>query len=242
MRLNKYLSESGAWSRRGADSLIAEGRVTKNGVVAVLGTQVEPGDEIAVDGKPVGRARKLERPVYIAFNKPPGVTCTTERHVRGNIIDFIGHPERIFPIGRLDKDSEGLILLTNDGDVVNEVLRAEHGHEKQYMVSIDRLVTDAFVTKMAGGVDLGDAVTKPCKVRRVSPQVIEVILTQGLNRQIRRMVEALDHRVIALRRVRIMHIALGGLPRGKWRDLTPDEVRGLAPPPERALGGDSDAR
>ena len=233
MRLNKYLSESGAWSRRVADTLISGGRVTINGVVAVLGTQVEAGDSIEVDGQPVGAARKLERPVYIALNKPPGITCTTERHIRDNIIDFVGHAERIFPIGRLDKDSEGLILLTNDGDIVNEVLRAEHGHEKQYMVSIDRLVTDQFVRQMAGGVDLGDVVTKPCKVRRVSPQVIDVVLTQGINRQIRRMCKALDHGVIALRRVRIMHIELGGLPRGKWRDLTPAEVLGLAPPPDR---------
>jgi 23S rRNA pseudouridine2604 synthase len=234
VRLNKFLSETGAWSRRGADAIIAEGRVTKNGEPAVLGTQVEDGDVIAVDGVAVGPSVRRERPVYIALNKPPGITCTTERHVRGNIIDFVGHKERIFPIGRLDKDSEGLILLTNDGDIVNELLRAEHGHEKQYLVSIDRRITDAFVTKMAGGVDIGDAITKPCRVRRVSPQVIEVVLTQGLNRQIRRMVEALDHKVIALRRVRIMHIELGGLPRGKWRDLTADEIAGLAPPPERA--------
>jgi len=234
VRLNKYLSETGAWSRRGADASIAEGRVTRNGEPAALGTQVDEGDVIAVDGAPIGPSRKLEAPVYIALNKPPGITCTTERHVRGNIIDFVGHQERIFPIGRLDKDSEGLILLTNDGDIVNEVLRAEHGHEKQYLVTIDRRVTDAFITKMAGGVDIGDAVTKPCRVRRTSAQVIEVVLTQGLNRQIRRMVEALDHRVLALRRTRIMHIELGMLQRGSWRDLTADEIHRLAPPPERA--------
>jgi 23S rRNA pseudouridine2604 synthase len=234
VRLNKYLSESGKWSRRVADSLIADGRVTRNGVVAVLGTQVEDGDVIEVDGTPIGRARKHDHPVYIALNKPTGITCTTERHIRGNIIDFVGHPERIFPIGRLDKDSEGLILLTNDGDIVNEVLRAEHGHEKEYIVRIDRDVTDAFVTRMAGGVDIGGVITKPCKVRRIGPQQIAIVLTQGLNRQIRRMVEALDHDVLTLRRVRIMHIELGDLPRGKWRDLTDDEVRGLAPPPERA--------
>lgn len=234
MRLNKYLSESGQWSRRVADTLIADGRVTRNGTVAVLGTQVEDGDVIEVDGVVVGRARKHEHPVYIALNKPGGITCTTERHVKGNIIDFVGHPERIFPIGRLDKDSEGLILLTNDGDIVNEVLRAEHGHEKEYIVTIDRIVTDAFVTRMAGGVDIGDTVTKPCKVRRIAPQTIDVVLTQGLNRQIRRMVEALDHEVMSLRRVRIMHILLGDLKRGKWRDLTDAEIAGLAPPPERA--------
>jgi len=234
VRLNKYLSESGQWSRRVADTLIADGRVTRNGTVAVLGTQVEDDDVIEVDGTVVGRARRHEHPVYIALYKPGGITCTTERHIRGNIIDFVGHPERIFPIGRLDKDSEGLILLTNDGDIVNEVLRAEHGHEKQYIVTIDRIVTDAFVTRMAGGVDIGDAVTKPCKVRRIAPQTIDVVLTQGLNRQIRRMVEALDHEVMSLRRVRIMHIELGDLKRGTWRDLTDEEIRGLAPPPERA--------
>ncbi len=234
MRLNKYLGETGAWSRRVADTLIAEGRVTVNGQVAVLGTQVEPGDVVLVDGAAVGPSRKQHSPVYIALNKPRGITCTTERHVRGNIVDFVAHSERIFPIGRLDKDSEGLILLTNDGDIVNEVLRVEHGHEKEYVVHIGSRISDEFLLRMAGGVDLGDARTRPCRVWRSGPQSFHVVLTQGLNRQIRRMCSALGHDVIALRRIRIMHIELGELPRGRWRDLTAEEVAGLLPPPERA--------
>jgi 23S rRNA pseudouridine2604 synthase len=233
MRLNKYLGESGVCSRREADALIAAGRVTLNGVTAVLGTKVGDGDEVRLDGRLVGRARKLERPVYIALNKPVGITCTTDRRIPDNIVDFVDHPERIFMIGRLDKMSEGLILLTNDGDIVNEVLRAGHGHEKQYIVTVERPVTDAFVAGMAAGVQLEEATTNPCKVRRVGPRVIDVVLTQGLNRQIRRMCEALGYRVTRLERVRIMHIRLGNLPRGRWRNLTPEEVKGLAPPPER---------
>jgi 23S rRNA pseudouridine2604 synthase len=227
VRLNKYLGESGQWSRREADELIEEGRVTINGKPAKLGVQVQPGDEVKVDGDIVGAARKLERPVYIALHKPVGITCTTERHVEGNIIDFVDHPERIFPIGRLDKDSEGLILLTNDGDIVNEVLRAEHNHEKQYVVVVDRGIDDAFVERMASGVKLSDATTKRCKVRRLGPKMFEIILTQGLNRQIRRMCEALGYEVVALKRVRIMHVLLGNLALGRWRNLTPQEVAGL---------------
>src|SRR3954471_4843123 len=166
MRLNKYLSESGACSRREADEFIAEGRVTVNGVPAALGTQVNDGDEAKLDGDIVGAARKKSKPVYIALNKPVGITCTTERAVAGNIVDFVDHPERVFPIGRLDKDSEGLILLTNDGDIVNEVLRAEHNHEKEYIVAIDRAVTPEFIAGMAGGVRLSDATTKPCKIEK----------------------------------------------------------------------------
>jgi 23S rRNA pseudouridine2604 synthase len=233
VRLNKYLGESGACSRREADALIGEGRVTVNGVIAVLGTKVADGDEVRLDGEIVGPARKLERPVYIALNKPKGVVCTTDRRVRDNIVDFVDHPERIFMIGRLDKDSEGLILLTNDGDVVNEVLRAAHGHEKEYVVMVDREVTDEFLAKMAGGVDLGDATTIPCQVRKTGVKTFDIVLTQGLNRQIRRMCEALGHRVVALERVRIMHIRLGKLKRGRWRNLAPEEIRKLMPPPER---------
>ena len=231
MRLNKYLSESGSWSRREADELISEGRVTLNGVPVGLGSQVADGDEVKVDGDVVGAARKLERPVYIALNKPVGVTCTTERHVEGNIIDFVDHPERIFPIGRLDKESEGLILLTNDGDIVNEVLRAEHAHEKEYVVAVDRTVTDDLVAKLAGGVRLSDATTKRCKVRKLGPRVFAIILTQGLNRQIRRMCEAFGYQVQALQRVRIMHIRLANLAVGRWRNLTPAEIEGLRPKP-----------
>jgi 23S rRNA pseudouridine2604 synthase len=229
VRLNKYLSESGACSRREADELIAEGRVTVNGVPAVLGTQVADGDDVRLDGDQVGQARKKSRPVYIALNKPVGITCTTERHVAGNIVDFVNHPERVFPIGRLDKDSEGLILLTNDGDIVNEVLRAEHQHEKEYVVGVDRALEGDFVGKMSAGVRLSDATTKPCKVEKLGAKLFKIVLTQGLNRQIRRMCEALGYTVEALRRVRIMHIKLGELPLGRWRQLTAQEIAPLLP-------------
>lgn len=229
MRLNKYLSESGACSRREADTLISEGRVTVNGVPAALGTQVADGDEVKLDGDIVGAARKKSKPVYIALNKPVGITCTTERHVAGNIVDFVDHPERVFPIGRLDKDSEGLILLTNDGDIVNEVLRAEHNHEKEYVVAVDRGITPEFLTGMAGGVRLSDATTKPCRITKIGPKLFSIVLTQGLNRQIRRMCEAFGFTVEALQRVRIMHIRLGQLPIGRWRNLTEQEIAQLLP-------------
>ena len=229
MRLNKYLSESGACSRREADTLIAEGRVTVNGVPAVLGTQVNDGDDVRLDGDRVGAARKKSKPVYIALNTPVGITCTTERHVAGNIIDFVNHAERIFPIGRLDKDSEGLILLTNDGDIVNEVLRAEHNHEKEYVVGVDRAFGPEFVEQMAAGVRLSDATTKPCKVTRLGAKVFNIVLTQGLNRQIRRMCEALGYTVETLRRVRIMHVRLGELPLGRYRQLSAQEIAPLLP-------------
>ncbi len=234
VRLNKYLSESGACSRREADGFIVEGRVTVNGVPAMLGTQVEDGDDVRLDGDPIGTARKHARPVYIALNKPVGITCTTERHVAGNIIDFVDHPERVFPIGRLDKDSEGLILLTNDGDIVNEILRAEHNHEKEYIVAVDRAVTPDFVSGMAAGVRLSDATTRPCKVAKLGPKVFRITLTQGLNRQIRRMCEALGFTVEALQRVRIMRIHLGELPLGRWRNLTAEEVATLLPRRDRS--------
>ena len=229
MRLNKFLSESGACSRREADTLIEEGRVTVNGKPAGLGTQVTETDDVRLDGDRVGQARKKSKPVYIALNKPTGITCTTERHVAGNIIDFVNHPERIFPIGRLDKDSEGLILLTNDGDIVNEVLRAEHNHEKEYVVAVDRAYDHAFIEGMSSGVRLSDATTKPCRVERLGPKLFRITLTQGLNRQIRRMCEALGYTVEALQRVRIMHIRLGELPLGRWRQLTPAEIAPLLP-------------
>jgi 23S rRNA pseudouridine2604 synthase len=227
VRLNKYLSESGACSRRQADTLIDEGRVTVNGVRAKVGMQVAEGDDVRLDGDRVGQARKKKKPVYIALNKPVGITCTTERHVAGNIIDFVDHPERVFPIGRLDKDSEGLILLTNDGDVVNEVLRAENQHEKEYIVTVDHAITPDFVQRMGAGVRLSDATTRPCKVQSIGPKTFRIILTQGLNRQIRRMTEALGYTVEALRRVRIMHVHLGELPLGRWRQLSPPEVERL---------------
>ena len=224
MRLNKFISETGACSRREADAWIAAGRVMINGKKAELGTQVAADDVVQLDGKPLSAKR---RDVYIALNKPRGITCTTERHIDGNVVDFIGHPERIFPIGRLDKDSEGLILLTNNGDIVNEILRVEHGHEKEYLVTVERPVTATFLAMMAGGVKIGGEKTKPCIVTRTAPDMFRIVLTQGLNRQIRRMCSALGFRVRQLTRVRIMHIRLGALAPGHWRDLTAAEIRPL---------------
>ena len=226
MRLNKFISESGATSRRGADAAIAEGRVRVNGVVAMLGTQVEAGDAVELDGRPVAPRNEF---TYIALNKPVGVTCTTERHVEGNIIDFVKHPQRIFPVGRLDKDSEGLIVLTNNGDIVNELLRVENHHEKEYVVTVDRPVTDDFLRGMAHGVDILETRTLPCAVRRIGRNVFGIILTQGLNRQIRRMCAAFEYRVWRLQRVRINTLRLDGLAPGQWRDLRMDELRGLLP-------------
>jgi len=226
MRLNKYISETGICSRREADAWIAGGRVTINGKRAELGTQVNEGDEVCVDKRVVG-AKK--RHIYICLNKPVGITCTTERHIEGNIIDFIGHAERIFPIGRLDKDSEGLILLTNHGDIVNVILRSENNHEKEYIVTVDKPVTETFLAGMARGVNiLGDR-TKPCRVSRVDNCVFRIILTQGLNRQIRRMCEVFGYQVRRLQRIRIMNIKLGNLKVGQWRDLSDAELRGLLP-------------
>jgi len=224
VRINKYLAESGACSRRQADQWIEAGRVTVNGARAVLGTQVAEGDVVLVDGNPL-----RERPtrVYLALNKPVGVECTTDRGVPDNIVDFVGHRERIFPIGRLDKDSEGLILLTNDGDVVNTVLRAENEHEKEYVVAVDRPLTPGFLQGMAGGVPILGTVTNPCRVTQVGRNTFRIVLTQGLNRQIRRMCEHFGYTVRSLQRVRIMHVRLGDLPLGRWRNLTPAEVRGL---------------
>jgi 23S rRNA pseudouridine2604 synthase len=226
MRLNKFISESGICSRRQADAWIAEGRVRVNGVLAELGTQVGEGDSVEVDGKPVQTRNEF---VYIALNKPVGITCTTERHVEGNIIDYVNHPQRIFPIGRLDKDSEGLILLTNNGDIVNELLRVENHHEKEYVVTVDRPVEDDFLFGMAHGVDIIGERTRPCAVRRIGRNAFGIILTQGLNRQIRRMCAVFDYRVYRLQRVRINNITLDGLAKGKWRDLSAAELRGLLP-------------
>ena len=224
MRLNKFISETGVCSRREADAWIAAGRVTVNGKPAALGTQVAAGDAVRLDGKPLSPKR---RDVYLLLNKPRGVICTTERHVAGNIVDFIAHAERIFPIGRLDKDSEGLILLTNNGDIVNEILRVEHGHEKEYRVTVERPVTPTFLAMMAAGVKIGGEKTKPCVVTQTAPDTFRIVLTQGLNRQIRRMCSALGFRVQRLQRVRIMHIRLDALASGHWRDLTDAEVRPL---------------
>jgi 23S rRNA pseudouridine2604 synthase len=226
LRLNKYISETGVCSRREADKWIEAGRVTSNGQIAALGTQVQPGDEVRVDGELIGAKKKQ---VYIALNKPVGITCTTEPHIEDNIVDFVGYPERIFPIGRLDKDSEGLILLTNNGDIVNEILRSENNHEKEYIVTVDRPITDLSLKMMAGGVKIRGELTKPCQVRRVDQQTFRMILTQGLNRQIRRMCSALGYKARRLQRVRIMNIQLGTLSAGKWRHLTEPELAGLLP-------------
>ena len=226
MRLNKFLSETGLCSRREADQWIEAGRVSVNGTVAQLGTQVIEGDAVLLDGKPLGT--KPQR-VYLALNKPIGIECTTDRSVPDNIVDFVRHSERVFPIGRLDKDSEGLILLTNDGDIVNRVLRAEHEHEKEYIVSVDRPLTPEFLEGMASGVPILDTVTNPCRVTQVGRNTFRIVLTQGLNRQIRRMCEHFDYTVRRLQRVRIMHIQLGNLPVGKWRNLTTAEVQPLLP-------------
>ncbi len=224
MRLNKYISETGVCSRREADKWIEAGRVTLNGQAASLGTQVAEGDEVRIDGDSIGVKKKQ---VYIALNKPVGIICTTEAHIEDNIIDHVGYPERIFPVGRLDRDSEGLILLTNDGDIVNEILRSENNHEKEYLVTVDRPITDLSLRMMADGVKIMGEVTKPSKVARLDAQSFRIILTQGLNRQIRRMCSALGYKAQRLQRVRIMNIHLGNLQPGQWRHLTPAEVAGL---------------
>lgn len=228
VRLNKFISETGACSRREADDWIAAGRVTINGQPAGVGSVVGDGDEVAVDGRII-TAKDKPKPVYIALNKPVGVVCTTDRRDPDNIVDHVDHPERVFPIGRLDKDSDGLILLTNDGDIVNEVLRVEHDHEKEYAVTVDHAVTDEFLAAMARGVRIDAGLTRPCKTWSLGARAFGIVLTQGLNRQIRKMCEALGYQVLGLTRVRIMHIELGHLKPGRWRNLTEAEVAGLAP-------------
>ncbi|WP_373513429.1 23S rRNA pseudouridine(2604) synthase RluF [Persicitalea sp.] len=222
-RLNKFISQTGFCSRREADKLIAQGLVTINGRVAGLGDQAMAGDEVRVNGKVVSSAKKAD--VYLAFNKPVGITCTTERHIEGNIIDYIGHPERIFPVGRLDKPSEGLIFLTSNGDIVNKILRAGNQHEKEYEVAVDRPVSADFIRKMQNGVPILDTITQKCLVRQTGRYTFTIILTQGLNRQIRRMCSYFDYSVTRLRRTRIMNVTLANLPVGKWRDLTAEEMK-----------------
>lgn len=222
-RINKYLSEAGYCSRRAADKLIEQGRVTINGKVPEMGTKIVEGDLVQVDGETISEPK--EKPVYIAFNKPVGIVCTTDTGVeKDNIIDFINYPKRIFPIGRLDKPSEGLIFLTNDGDIVNKILRARNNHEKEYLVTVDKPITPTFLKKMRAGVPILDTVTRKCEVVQVSKYQFRIILTQGLNRQIRRMCEYLDYRVKKLKRIRIMNVHLD-IPVGKWRDLTPQELK-----------------
>jgi 23S rRNA pseudouridine2604 synthase len=224
IRINKFFTEHGICSRREADRLIEAGRVTINNVVAKLGDQVSRRDVIARDGQviPWGQAR-----IYIKYHKPVGVTTTSEAHVHRNIIHEIGHPERIFPIGRLDKDSSGLILLTNDGDIVNQILRTEFGHEREYEVLLDRPYDEAARQQIAEGVVILGSRTKPCRVERLGSKRVRMVLTEGRNRQIRRMWKAVGYRVITLHRLRIMHITLAGLPSGAWTPLTPREQQEL---------------
>jgi 23S rRNA pseudouridine2604 synthase len=224
VRLNKFISETGMCSRREADKWIEAGRVTLNGQAASLGTQVAEGDEVRVDGASIGVKKQQ---VYIALNKPVGIICTTEAHIEDNIIDHVGFPERIFPVGRLDRNSEGLILLTNNGDIVNEILRSENNHEKEYLVTVDRPITDLSLRMLADGVKIMGELTKPSRVARLNAESFRIILTQGLNRQIRRMCSALGYRAQRLQRVRIMNIHLGNLQPGQWRHLTAAEVAGL---------------
>ena len=225
IRINKYLSEVGYCSRRAADKLLEEGRITINGKIPELGTKVSDEDEIFVDGKSI---KKTEQDfVYIAFNKPVGIVCTTDtKREKNNIVDYINHPKRIFPIGRLDKPSEGLILLTSDGDIVNKILRARNNHEKEYLVRVDKPINEKFLDKMRNGVPILDTVTKKCEVEKIDTMTFRIVLTQGLNRQIRRMCEYLGYEVKKLKRIRIMNIKLD-LPVGKWRDLTDEEMHEL---------------
>lgn len=221
MRINKYISETGFCSRRETDRLIEAKRITINGVVCEAGDDVEPKDIVLIDGEPI--PIKAE-PVYLALNKPIGITCTASKEVAGNIIDFIKYPTRVFAIGRLDKASEGLILLTNDGDIVNKMMRSENGHEKEYVVTVDKPITQPFIEEMSSGVPILDVITKPCEVFRINDDEFRIILTQGLNLQIRRMCKALGYRVLRLERVRIMNITIDELDKGKWRELSDDEL------------------
>ncbi|MFC4233474.1 23S rRNA pseudouridine(2604) synthase RluF [Parasediminibacterium paludis] len=225
--LNKFISDTGYCSRREADNLITQGRVLLNDQPAQLGNRYNPGDSVEVDGSLITTAdkpKKQEKLVYLAFNKPVGITTTSEEKIPGNIIAYIKYPKRIFPIGRLDKDSEGLIFLTNDGDIVNKILRAGNNHEKEYIVKVNKPVDGYFMQKMAAGVRIKDGLTKPCIVKKVSTHTFRIILTQGLNRQIRRMCEHFDYTVTSLQRVRIMHIKLDSIALGKWRYLSEVEI------------------
>lgn len=220
-RLNKYISETGYCSRREADRLVEEGRVAINGAQAVMGTKVGPDDEVRIDGRLI--KEKTGKHVYLAFNKPVGIECTTNQEVRDNIIDYINYPKRIFPIGRLDKASEGLIFLTDDGDIVNKILRARNNHEKEYIVTVDKPITDRFIQRMGSGIPILDTVTRKCEVEKISNTVFRIVLTQGLNRQIRRMCEYLGYEVKALKRIRIINITLD-VPLGRHRELTAAEI------------------
>jgi 23S rRNA pseudouridine2604 synthase len=223
VRINKYLSEAGYCSRRQADQLVEEGRVEIDGEVALMGQKILPGQRVSVDGQDI---EKEEEKILIAFNKPKGIVCTTG-HYKDNIIEYIHYPKRIYPIGRLDKDSTGLILLTNQGEIVNRILKASNYHEKEYVVTVNKDLTREFLDGMANGVPILDTVTRKCKVKATGRRTFRIVLTQGLNRQIRRMCEYFDYRVVKLNRVRIMNIELGDLEIGKYRDLTEEEIRKL---------------
>lgn len=225
IRVNKFLSESGYCSRRKADKMIEDGRIKINGILCVMGEKVSISDKISIDDKLIHFSKK--EPIYIAFNKPTGVVCTTDTRVeKNNIIDYIGHPERIFPIGRLDKDSQGLILLTNDGDIVNKILRSRNNHQKEYIVRVDKPITNDFIQRMSNGIPILDTITKKCYVNKISNFEFKIILTQGLNRQIRRMCEVLKYKVKKLKRIRIMNIHLN-VDLGKWRNLEKKELNEL---------------
>lgn len=223
-RLNKFIRETGFCSRREADQFIEDGRVTVNGKIPELGTKVSSKDDIRIDGKPINKKEEL---LYLAFNKPPGIICTTERDIKDNIIDYIKYPTRIFPIGRLDRASEGLIFLTNDGDIVNKILRAGNNHEKEYIVTVNKPVTDDFLQRMGNGIPILDTMTKKCFVERTGKFQFRIILTQGLNRQIRRMCTYLEFEVTKLKRIRIMNISLQGLQMGAWRTFTKEEMNAI---------------
>ena len=225
IRLNKFLSDAGVCSRREGDRLIEAGKVVVNGKVALMGQKVTINDDIVVNGQRV--SREDER-ILIALNKPVGIECTTDLNNKDNIVDFVNYSKRIYPVGRLDKNSQGLILMTNDGSLVNSILKASNGHEKEYHVWTDKQITDEFVEKMSSGVEILDTVTRPCKVVRLKKNMFSIVLTQGLNRQIRRMCEALGYRVVKLKRIRIMNIELGNLPIGSYRDVTKEEFEPMA--------------
>ncbi len=221
MRINKYLSDIGHCSRRKADQLVSDGKIMINGKLAELGSKVSDGDVVKVGGKVVSKENK---PVYIALNKPKGIECTANPKVKNNIVGFVGHEERIYPVGRLDKDSEGLILLTNDGEFADKIMRAKNFHEKEYIVRVNKAFDAAFIKEMSKGVDLEGRMTRPCEVEVINERSFKIVLTQGMNRQIRRMTEALGYNVTELKRVRVMSIELGRLSVGKWRNLKPHEI------------------
>ncbi|CAM4092626.1 23S rRNA pseudouridine(2604) synthase RluF [Bacillus paramycoides] len=225
MKINQYISEAKSCSRRETDRIIKAGRACINGEICTHGTLVNEGDVVTIDGQVIEKEKKEK--VYIAFHKPVGITCTAAENIEGNIIDYINYPERIFPVGRLDKASEGLILLTNDGTIANQILHGDHEHEKEYVVTVDKPFTDWFIDMMSSGVKIKDGMTKPCKVTRVDQSTFRIVLTQGMNRQIRRMSRAFGYTVTKLKRVRIMNIELNELETGKWRNITAEELERL---------------